>query len=60
MARLPSWGRVGTRDIGSLSGKGGDVCEEQKRMINLCCLWVRWRGQDNKMLGVDGRRYKLW
>ena len=27
----------------------------------MCCLQeVRWRGQDVGMLGMKGRRYKLW
>ena len=34
--------------LGSVSEKGGEVCEElRKRMIDVCCLHeVRWRGQD--------------
>ena len=40
--RRPDWCillQVGTWNIGSLSGKGGDVCEElRKRMIDVCCL----------------------
>ena len=41
---------------------GGEVCEElRKRMIDVCCLQeVRWRGQCARMLGMKGRRYKLW
>ena len=27
----------------------------------MCCLLaVRWRGQGARMLGMKGRRYKLW
>ena len=27
----------------------------------MCCLQeVRWRGQGAKILGMKGRRYKLW
>ena len=27
----------------------------------MCCLQeVRWRGQGTRMLGMKGRRYKLW
>ena len=30
-------------------------------MIDVCCLLeVRWRGQGTRMLGMIGRRYKLW
>ena len=49
--------RVGTWNVVSLSGKRGEVCEEQrKRMIDVCCLQeVRWRGQGARMLGIKGR-----
>ena len=31
--------RVGMWNLGSLSGNGGEVCEElRKRMIDVCCL----------------------
>ena len=37
------------------------LCELRKRMIDMCCLQeVRWRGQGARMLGMKGRRYKLW
>ena len=40
--------RVVRSNLGSLGGKGGDVCKElRKRMIDECCLQeVRWRGHD--------------
>ena len=42
-------------NLDSLSGKGGEVCEElRKRMIDVCC----WQGA--RMLGMKGRRYRLW
>ena len=38
--------RVGTINLGSLSGKGGDVCEElRKRMIDVCCLQKEMDGR---------------
>ena len=45
-----------------MNGKGGEVCEElRERMIDVCCLQeVRWRGLCASMLGMKGRRYKLW
>ena len=48
-------------NLGSLSGNGGEVCEElRKRMIDVCCLQeVRWSGQGARMLRAKGRRYKL-
>ena len=29
-------------------------------MIDMCCIQVRWRGQDARVLGMKGRRYRLW
>ena len=30
-------------------------------MIDVCCLLeVRWRGQGARMVGMKGRRYRLW
>lgn len=54
--------RLSTWNVGSLSGRGTEVCEElRKRRVDVCCLQeVRWRGQGAKCLGAKGRRYKLW
>ena len=54
--------RVGTWNVGSLSGRATEVCEElRKRTMDVCCLQeVRWRGQGARFVGVKGRRYKLW
>ena len=54
--------RFGTWNVGSISGRGTEVCEElRKRGIDVCCLQqVRWRGQGARFMGVKGRRYKLW
>ena len=54
--------RLGTWNIGSISGRGTEVCEElRKREVDICCVQeVRWRGQGARFLGVKGRRYKLW
>ena len=48
--------RVGTWNIVSGSGKGGEICEElRKRMIDVCCLQeVRWRGQGARKPGMKG------
>ena len=61
----PGWRhrvRAGTWNLGCPSRKGGEVCEElRKRMNDVSCLQeVRWRGQGARMLGVNGRRHKLW
>ena len=54
--------RVGTWNIGSMSGRGTAVCEElRKRRMDVCCLQEgRWRRQGARFFGVKGRRYKLW
>ena len=54
--------QVGTWNSGSLSGKGGERCEELiKWIIDVCCLQlVRWGGQGARMLGMKEKRYKLW
>ena len=56
------WLRVGTWNLGSLSGRVVEVCEElRKRMIDVCCLkGVRWREQGARMMCTNGWRYKLW
>ena len=53
---------VGMWNLSSLRGKGGDVCEELRmRMIDVCCLQeVRWRRQGATMLGMKGKRCRLW
>ena len=48
--------RVRMRNLGSLSGKGGKNCEEQRRMIDMCCLYeVRSKGQGIRLLGMGER-----
>ena len=53
---------VGTWNVGSMSGRGIEVCEElRKRGIDVWWLQeVRWRGQGAQFMGVKSRRYKLW
>ena len=48
-------------NLGNLSGKRGEVCEElRKRIIDMCCMQeVRWGGQGARILWMKGRRYKL-
>ena len=54
--------RFGSWNVGSISGRGTEVCEElKKRKVDVCCLQeVRWRGEGARFIGVKGRRYKLW
>ena len=48
--------------MGSISGRGTEVCKERrKRKVDVCCLQeVRWRGEGARFFGVTGRRCKLW
>ena len=52
--------RLGTWNVGSMSGRGAEVCEDlRKRRMDVCCLQeVRWRGQGARFMGVKGRRYR--
>ncbi|XP_068738387.1 uncharacterized protein [Montipora capricornis] len=48
-------------NVGSMSGRGTEVCEELRKRMDVCCLQeVRWRVQGARFIGVKGRRYKLW
>ena len=39
-----------------------EICDELwKRNVDLCCLLdVRWRGCGARLIGLQGRKYKLW
>ena len=54
--------RLGTWTIVTLSGKGMEICEELwRRNVHLCSsLEVRWRGCGSRLIGLQGRKYKLW
>ena len=54
--------RLRTLNVGSLSGRKTEVCEElRKRKVDVCCLQeIRWKGQGSRFVGTCGRRYKLW
>ena len=53
--------RLGSWNVGSLCGRGVEVCEElRKRKVDVCGLQeVRWKNEGTQFLGVFGRRYKL-
>ena len=40
--------------------RGIQVELRKRRMIDVRCVQVRWRRQGARMLGMKGRRYKLW
>ena len=61
--RISGFGvKFGTWNLGTICGRGTEVCEElRKRKVDVCCVQeVRWRGQGTRFLGVKNRRYKLW
>ena len=49
--------RVWMWNLGSLRGKGGEACEELRRIIDAFCLQVRLRGQGAWMKRI---RCNLW
>ena len=53
--------RFGSWNVGSISGRGAEMCDElRKRKVDVCRLQeVRWRGEGACFFGVKGRRYKL-
>ena len=54
--------KLGTWNIGTLNGKGLEICDELwRRNVDLCCLQeVRWKGCGARLIGLQGRRYNLW
>ena len=42
--------------------EGLEICDELwKRNVDTCCLQeVRWRGCWSRLIGLQGRKYKLW
>ena len=54
--------RLGNWNMGSLCGRGVEVCEElRKTKVDVCgSQEVRWKNKGIRFLGVFGRRYKLW
>ena len=53
--------KFGSWNVGSLCGRGVEICEElRKRKVDVCGLQeVRWKNEGTRFLGVFGRRYKL-
>ena len=54
--------KFGSWNVGSICGRGTEVCEElRKRNVDVCCIQeVRWRGEGARFMGVKERRYKFW
>src|SRR2546425_11402713 len=56
------WLRVGAWNVGTMSGRNGDVANMAgRRCLDFCCLQeTRWRGASNKWPGEEGKSYKFF
>ena len=54
--------RFGSWNIKNFCGKSTEVGEQlRRREVDMCCLQkVRWRRQEDRLVGCRGRRYRLW
>ena len=53
--------RLGSWNVGSLCGRGVEVCEELRKMKVYSCgsQEVRWKNKGTRFFGVFGRRNKI-
>lgn len=53
--------RIGSLNVGSLSGRSGEVVEMAgRRNLDFCCVQeTRWKGGSSKTEGMKGRKYKI-
>ena len=53
--------RIGTVNVGSMSGTSGEVADmAARRRLDFCCLQeTRWKGGSAKSLGKEGAMYKF-
>ena len=54
--------RTATWNVSNMVSRSGDVVDGlYRRKIDLCCAQeTRWKGESARMLGANGRRYKLF
>ena len=54
--------RAATWNVISMVGRSGEVVDAlHRRKIDFCCAQeMRWKGKGARMLGANGRRYKLF
>lgn len=54
--------RVGSWNVGSLTGRSGEVVEAlYRRKVDICCLQeTRWKGSGTRHLGRSDQMYKLF
>src|SRR3989442_1474622 len=51
------WFRVGSLNVGTMSGRDGELADmADRRGLNFCCFQeTRWRDEDNKMTWCGGQ-----
>ena len=55
--------RVATWNVGTMTGKSGEIVETlRRRKIHICCVQeTRWKGAGARMIGDKGQAYKfMW
>ena len=54
--------RTATWNVSSMLSRSGEVVDAlHRRKIDFCCAQeTRWKGESARMLGANGRRYKLF
>lgn len=54
--------RIGSWNVGSMTGKSGEVANELwSREVDICGVQeTRWKGAGARCVGPKGRRYKFW
>src|SRR5208282_3118806 len=54
--------RTGCVNVGTLARRSGEVVEMvSRRKLDFCCVQkTRWKGEDARLLGGEGMRYKLF
>src|SRR6266516_2095292 len=54
--------RVGSWNVGTMSGRDEELADmADRRGLDFCCFQeTKWRGEANKWLGEEGKRYKFF
>ena len=61
-ARLGVKLRIGSVNVGSMTGRSGEVADmAARRRLDFCCLQeTKWKGGQSRWLGNEGARYKFY
>ena len=58
-----NWTQFGTWNVGSMTGRSGEVADAlERRKVKVCCVQeTRWKGEGTRILRTKTRRkYKLF